>query len=270
VEAAPQGPAVRPVYVGRIDLFNDPRSNALVLSVSALQQTVPRGAAVFALDGSFIGLASDSAGTVTVIPADTLKALAEGAHPAPQRRADLGVDVQTLTSALATAAGADRGVMVTYVHPRGPASGTLLSGDVIQTVDGTGITTVTGFQQVASSRTPGATVALGVVRRGKPLPIQIKAADAERIAAAASPQLDPGMALRGVDGIGVEVVALEPGGAAARAGLQPGDVVIALDGRSAPGAAQLVRAYRESPAHDALLLTIRRGTAHRVVALAKQ
>src|SRR5688500_16600187 len=58
VEATGQGPAVRPVYVGRTDLIQDPRLNTPLLSVVALQQTVPRGGAVFTLDGQFIGLAS--------------------------------------------------------------------------------------------------------------------------------------------------------------------------------------------------------------------
>lgn len=269
VEATSQGPAIRPVYVGRLDLIQDPRVNTPLLSVVALQQTVPRGAAIFALDGQFIGLASASGGALTIVPGESLLTLARQAHDAPARPADLGLDVQALTRALARASGADSGVMVSYVDPRGPAAGMLNSGDVIQTIDGINVTTAGGFQQLASSRQPGKAVIIAGIRQGKPLEVTVRAVEAAFRQAMVASNTDPGVALRGVPGVGLEVVALQPSGAAARADLHPGDIIVAVDGRPATDADALTQAFRSAPSGAALLLTVRRGTEHRVVALEK-
>jgi len=269
VEATGQGPAVRPVYVGRTDLIQDPRLNTPLLSVVALQQTVPRGAAIFALDGRFIGLASDSGGGVTIVPSEALRTLAEQAQTAPGRPADIGVQVQPLSAALARASGADRGVMVSHVQARGPAAADLLSGDVIREIDGTGVTTVAGFQQLMATRQPGQAVALDVVRQGKPLQVSVRTVEAAALETALAADTDPGLLLRMIDGAGIEVVALEPRMPGARAELQRGDLIVAIDGRAAVATDALFRAYRERPRGGAVLLTIRRGTQHRVVALEK-
>lgn len=269
VEATPHGPALRPVYVGRTDLINDARLDAQVLSVLAQQQTVPPGAAVFSLDGQFIGLASDAAGGVTILPAESLRAVAAAAPQAPATPGDLGVEVQALTPALARASGADRGVMVNYVEPRGPAAGTLASGDVIQAVDGTGITTVAGFQQVASSRQPGKTVTIDAIRHGRTMQVTVRAVESGVLHAAVPDDGSAGVVLRTADGVGVEVVALEPNSAAARADLRPADVIIAVDGRPAREPGAVLQRYRETARGGAVLLTVRRGTHHHVVALEK-
>jgi serine protease Do len=268
VEATQQGPVIRPVYVGRTDLLHDPRSNAPLLSIAALQQTVSRGAALFALDGQFIGLASDLGGAMSIVPAESLRTLAEQAQQAPPVPGDLGIDVQALTPSLARASGADRGVMVNYVQPRGPAAGVVTSGDVIHAVDGIGITTVGGFQQVESGRSPGKSVVLDVIRNGKPIQLTIRAVEAG-VLRASTAEGDPGAALRPIADVGLEVVALNPGGPASRAELQPGDIIVAIDGRPEMNAAALARIFRERPRGSAILLTIRRGTLHRVVALEK-
>jgi S1-C subfamily serine protease len=268
-EATGQGVAIRPVYVGRTDVIQDPRLNTSLLSVVALQQTVPRGAAIFALDGAFIGLASDSGSGATIVPAETLRTLAQQAQAAPAKPADIGVQVQPLSPALARASGADRGVMVSYVQPRGPAATALLSGDVIRGIDATGVTTVGGFQRLISTRQAGQAVALDIVRQGKPLQVSVRAVEAPPHEAALAADADPGLTLRIIDGAGIEVVALEPQMPGARAELQRGDLIVAIDGRAALSADTLLRTYREKPRGGAVLLTVRRGTEHRVIALEK-
>jgi hypothetical protein len=268
-EATSQGPVIRPVYVGRMELNQDPRVTAPLLSVIALQQTLPQGAAIFGLDGQFIGLATRSGGVVTIVPGDSLQELALQAHEAPARPGDLGVDVQALTPALARASGAETGVMINHVDPRGPAAGALISGDVIRTIDGVNVTTTGGFQQLASTRQPGKEVAIAGVRQGKALSVTVRAVEAGVRAAAVASGADPGVVVRAVPNVGLEVVALEPASAAARAGLEPGDIIVAVDGRTSPAANVLTRAFRSAASGAALLLTVRRGTAHRVVALEK-
>jgi serine protease Do len=268
-EATAQGPVIRPVYVGRMDVIPDPRASTPLLSVVALQQTLPQGAAVFGLDGQFIGLAARSGALVTLVPGESLRALAQQAHEAPARPGDLGVDVQALTPALARASGAESGVMISYVDPRGPAVGELSTGDVISAIDGINVTTTGGFQQLAATRQPGKEVAIAGVRQGKALEVTVRAVEAGLRTASVPSGTDPGVVLRAVAKVGLEVVALEPASAAARAGLEPGDLIVAVDGRATSDGSALARAFRTAPSGSALLLTVRRGTGHRVVALEK-
>jgi hypothetical protein len=197
-EATSQGPVIRPVYTGRMELIQDPRVSTPLLSVAALQQTLPQGAAIFGLDGQFIGLATRSGGLVRLVPGESLLALARQAHEAPARPGDLGIDVQALTSALARASGAESGVMVSYVDPRGPAAGALSSGDVIRTIDGINVTTAGGFQQLASTRQPGKEVVIAGVRQGKAIDVTVRAVEAGLRQAAAPSNGEPGVALRAV------------------------------------------------------------------------
>ena len=265
VEGTPQGPAVRPVYIGRTDMFEDPRGTGALLSVVVAQQTIGRGAAIFNLEGQFIGLASERGGTLTIVPAETLRVIAEQAQPQATLAGDLGIEVQSLTPALARAAGAETGVMVSYVHPGGPAADVVRTSDVVQAIDGTRITTVAGFQQIAHSRAPGADVTIDLVRRGTPLSGKITAASL----IGGEPTNDLGAMLRTLTGAGTDVIRVLPEGAAARSGLQPGDIIVALDGRSSPSARDVERAFRTLPPGGALLLTIERAARHRVVTLDK-
>src|SRR5688572_16564627 len=51
VEGTPQGPALRPVYVGRVGTISE-SGGAAYVTLSGLQSPLPRGAAVFTLEGS--------------------------------------------------------------------------------------------------------------------------------------------------------------------------------------------------------------------------
>lgn len=265
VEAAAQGAAVRPVYVGRTELFADPRWPDPVLAVAAVQQTLPLGAAVFSLDGGFIGLVAGSGGTVTIIPAATLQNVARAAPAAAEPRGELPIEVQPLTAQLAKVAGAERGVMVSDVPP---GQRELAPGDVIQSIDGIGVTTVAGFQQVEQSRTPGEVVSITGVRRGQPFTATLTAIPAGT--GGASPRDDLGAVLRTVPNAGAEVVTVHPGGAAALAGLRPGDLIVGLEQTRPADAESLERAFRALQSGDGLLVTIRRDSAQRVLALEKR
>jgi S1-C subfamily serine protease len=79
----------------------------------------------------------------------------------------------------------------------------------------------------------------------------------------------PGAIFQNVQGTGVEVISVLARGPAGAAGLQRGDLVIALNGEPAPDPATLSRAYRSLKPGQALLLTIQRGSQYRVLALEK-
>ena len=261
--------AIRPVYIGRADLFADPRWSDALLSVAAVQQTLSEGSAVFSLDGTFLGLATQTGSRVAIIPSNTLRNAAAGSLAAPGARSDLPIEVQPLTATLGRAAGADRGVMVSHVMPSASIEGDLAAGDVIRTVDGTEVTTVAGFQQMAQSRAPGSKVVLHTVRRGKPFTVTVVASQGDAVPVAEAHDA-PGLSLSQVNGVGSEVVAVEPDGAARRAGLRQGDLIVALEQDKQPSPADVMRAYRAAKPGTMLLLTIRRDRDYRVVALEKK
>jgi membrane-associated protease RseP (regulator of RpoE activity) len=265
LEATSRAPVIRPVYIGRTDQFSHPRWPEPVLSIGAVQQSLAVGAAIFSLDGGFIGLVSESNGAVTVVPADTLRKLVAATPEVSPARGALALNVQPLTPALARATGAERGVMVSYVSAAIPPSAGIASGDVIQSIDGTAVATVEEFQQAARSRTPGSEVALSLIRRGQPMSVTVTATTAGAANVESTP--GPGVVLRSVPRIGSEVVDVQPGGAAARAGLRRGDLIVAVDGAPAPSPAQLTTAFRAGRPERPLLLTVRRDGDHVVIAV---
>lgn len=266
VEATPQGLAVRPVYVGRTDLFQDPRTGDSLLSVTAVQQTLPRGAALFTLDAAFMGFALESAGLVTVLPAQTMIAAADAAVPITGPAGDLDLDVQPLTPAIARSLGAATGVLVTHVDAAAAVNDRIRPLDVIQGIDDVPVNSVPAYQQALATREPGTAVTLTLWRGGKMFSEQVPV-----VALMGRPRDgDSGLVLHSLPGRGVEILEAEPGSPAARADLRPGDVVTAVGERRAPDAGDLQKAYAAARPGDALLLTVRRGTQHRVVALEKR
>ncbi len=270
VDATTQGPVLRPVYAGRVQLVADTHTGAQQLSLVTSQQSLARGAAIFALDGAFLGLVRDSGDTTVVLTGDYLRTVAGSAPPDTNGvRGSLGVELDPLTPGLSRATGADRGVAVAHVQPGGPAEKVLQSGDVIQSVDGTVVLSVAEFRQVEGTRSPGASVAIVGIRRGAALNVNVTAADAAAVPAAGS-SADHGIVGRDVRGVGIEVVTAAPGSPAAAAGLRPGDLIVRVDDRSAPATAALTDRYRAAASNTALLLTVQRGGRHHVLGLDKR
>jgi S1-C subfamily serine protease len=269
VEGSAQGPVIRPVYLARTDVMQDPRTNIPMFRVAALQQALPRGAALFTLAGAFIGVVSEGGSQATVMPAEAMIAAALSVQGDTEMRGDAAIDVQGLSPALSKATGASSGVVVSYVHPQGPAAGVVESGDVITALDEINVTTPGGFLRLIRSRPPGTAVALRLIRRGKPIDVSLTARDATGPPLPSVENSDPGMTLRSVQNLGAEVVAVRPGGAAARAGITVGDIIVRLNGRNDPTSADVMRAYRDADAGAAQLLTVQRGTQHIVTALEK-
>jgi S1-C subfamily serine protease len=88
----------------------------------------------------------------------------------PTQRAWLGVEVSTLTPALASQLGlfsGTSGVAVVGIVSGGPAASSgLRRGDVIQAVDGSSISAALQLTQALSSHSPGEKVTLRILRRG--------------------------------------------------------------------------------------------------------
>jgi S1-C subfamily serine protease len=232
---------------------------------------VPRGAAIFSLEGTFIGLVAGGGGsTITVIPGDFLKEVAASATAAAERRrGHLGVRVDALTESLGRATGATVGVIVNDVIQAGPAVGVLLPGDVIQSIGGAPVMTVGDFRRAEEAIAPNQPVSVSILRRRAAEQVSVRAADALAMTAPAPVDV-PGFVLRPVDRSGIEVVAIDAGTPAARAGLQRGDLIVAIDGRPAEDVSGLMRAFSGAPVGGAWVLTVHRGLQRQTLALEKR
>jgi serine protease Do len=160
--------------------------------------------------------------------------------------ARLGVSVQEVYQTLADSFGLGKpeGALVSDVEKGSPADNAgIQSGDVIRSVNGKPIVNSIDLPSIIGESTPGEQVSLGIWRSGKTIELTAKLADAKNARVATddtSSGPNPGklgLALRplqpdekqesGLDGgLLVEDVT----GAAERAGVQPGDVILSVNG----------------------------------------
>ncbi len=176
--------------------------------------------------------------------------------------------MQPLTDALARVGGATGGVMVTRVESGGPADGSLASGDIVQSIDGRPVTSPLEFTAVEQSRVPGRAVPVVFVRRGTAATVELtpRALPEAGRASPASAGAELGVTTRTARGRRT-IASVRPGSAGARAGLQVGDAVVAVDGQDA--STDLAQAFRTVKPGGGLLVTIERAGRRRVVALEK-
>ena len=188
--------------------------------------------------------------------------------------ARLGVTIQEVNQALADSFRLDKpeGALVSSVEKGGPADKAgLQTGDVIRKVDGRVIASSGDLPAIIGMAAPGDKIALEVWRKGEAQQIDARlgnAKDSAQQVAKADSQANQGrlgLALRplqpderaaaGVSsGLVVEAVA----GAAERAGIAPGDVVLAVNGTPVKDVAQ-VRAIVEKSTKSVALLIERAG-----------
>lgn len=192
----------------------------------------------------------------------------------------LGVGIQDIKPELAEALGlADtRGVLISQVMNGGPADKAgIEQGDVVRSIDGRPTNTLGQLRNAIASAGAKKTVNLDVIRKGKPLQVAAKLGQKQE-----NPQARPGdqkgvhgslgfsledldESLRkplgipsGIDGAIVRQVASNT--RAARAGLQPGDVIVAV-GRRRVGSAKVIEQRLRSAKRSVPVLVQRDGRA---------
>ena len=184
-------------------------------------------------------------------------------------RGRLGVTVQEVNATLADSFGLDRprGALVSSVDAGSPAEkGGVQVGDIILKYDGNVIERSADLPGLVADTGPGATATVEVWRKGgsKSLTVATGEAKEDRVAsnepdAAAGGKL--GLAVRpltreertennGRGGLLVQQVS----GAAERAGVQPGDLVLALNGTPVQTVGELREQAAKSGKHVALLV----------------
>lgn len=197
-------------------------------------------------------------------------------------RGRIGVQIAPVTKEVAEAIGLGeaKGALVRSVEPDGPAAkGGVQAGDIITRVDGKVVDRSADLPRVIGSSRPGTRNTIQVFRRGefKELRVTVGEFPADTPVAAAgtppaprSPQAaatalglsvvdlgDDEKKALGVDG-GVRVESVE--GAAARAGLQGGDVILQIGNSAVTGARQFADlAQRAARDGRAVSVLVRRG-----------
>ncbi|HET7616980.1 MAG TPA: PDZ domain-containing protein [Vicinamibacterales bacterium] len=268
IEATSAGPAVRPMYYGRVDRVTDARWDEPLLRFSALQQTPPAGSAVFLLDGSFVGLGIPDEQEFLVVPAAALlRELTRISNSGTVHAGDLGLEVQPLDADLRAVTRAPDGVVITYVTPDGPSDGKLMPGDVIRQIAGRGVASVRDYAAVVMLLAPDQPVPIQAIRRGAPVDVQIVPVTRRKVAARGADQL--GLEMRAIRGGGTEVVRVDPLSAASRAGILAGDVITRVDDVENPDPARVAALFRTAPSGSGLLVGLERAGAHVLVVLAR-
>jgi serine protease Do len=203
------------------------------------------------------------------------------------RRGFLGVMIQDLTPALAQKFGLseDRGVLIAEVSAGTPAAEAgLRDGDVVTEYDGKTVRHQRQFRLLVAQTEPGRQVSVKVLREGQPVTLEVSPQEVpgSRPVAQRGSRGDQatetlqGVAVQNLDDrtrerlgapAGVEgalIAQVEPGSAAQRAGLRPGDLITAINRQPVPDAQTAVR-LTERPEDRVTLLRIWRDGSHRYV-----
>jgi S1-C subfamily serine protease len=293
IDAAPGGPSVRAEFVSQATPQPHPAWDVPLLALGGLANPRP-GALVFTLAGRFVGMVLASDDETLVAPGEALIARADRLTRGESiLAANAGLTVQPLSSALTKATKADHGVIIAAINNGGSSAGPLRVGDVIQMIDRDEIRSVGDWERVLSHRAPGTTVTLQIARREGTTQVPLtlmwrdaplafgssangdratspaKAGNTVRSGAAAFGLGLRATATRNAAGT-LEVVRVDANGAAARAELHVGDLLVALPSTPAPlTLARVDAACNALAAGDALLLSISRAGQPLVVAIEK-
>ena len=174
------------------------------------------------------------------------------------------------------------GAIVAQVSPNSPASRAgLKQGDVIAQLNGQKIANGSALQVAVSEMQPGTSIALGVLREGKPSTINLTVGEFHAKGAEVASNSDAGpqsgrlgLAVSDLndnarqqlnvpnDVHGALVENVRPASPAEDAGLQPGDVILEVDRQTTSSATQFVSQVHGTPdGKDLLLLVWSKGNA---------
>ncbi|HQZ38087.1 MAG TPA: DegQ family serine endoprotease [Vicinamibacterales bacterium] len=250
------------------------------------------GGALVNMQGELVGInaqiLSPSGGNIGLgfaIPSAMVRAVTDQlVRDGVVHRAKLGVTVQPVTPEIATSLGLAeaRGGLVSEVEPGGPAERAgVRQGDVIVAIDGQPVEDANALRNQVAGTEPGATVKVDVLRDGHRESLSARLAERvpsgdEKAAtngrggegefglgltlAPLTPPLRDQLELpRGADGLVVTDV--DPEGAAAEAGIRPGDLIEKVDGRDVRTVGNLRDALAARAGKPSLMLINRHGTS---------
>jgi len=205
--------------------------------LNAAGQVVGVNSQIYSRSGGYMGLSFAIPADIAAKVADQLKTSGKVEH------GRLGVGIQGMDQSLAQSFGLpdSSGALIGTVEKDSPAEKAgLKSGDVIRSIDGMAMVDSTDVTSRVGNAAPGTKLAIEVWRDHKPVTLTatVGALDEGKIAKADADKGEPkgklGVAVRsltpeeqkaaGKKGLVVE----QTGGAAARAGVQPGDLIVGV------------------------------------------
>ncbi len=246
-----------------------------------------RGQAI-GINTAIVSLSGGSVGVGFAIPVNLAKSvitqLASSGHV---ERGWLGVTIQRVTPALAKSfnVAEPRGALVTDVQRDSPAAAAgLRPGDVIVTYTGRKVVRSEDLPRAVAETPVGQPVAIGVLRDGQPVTLQARVARLQEKRSEQSPvasdenkggrglsvqTVTPDVARQlGLDQArGVVVRAVRDSSPAARAGLQPGDVIVAVDRHPVTTAEEMRSVIQKHPTGTPTLFLLHRDGGNLYVAV---
>jgi serine protease Do len=257
-----------------------------VLQTDAAINPGNSGGPLLNLRGEVIGIntailsGGPGAGNVGVgfaVPIDTVRELLPELRGGTITRGRIGVQVTPVTKALVAPLGLDaaRGALVRMVERGGPAAAAgITAGDVIVSFSGKPIARSDELSRAVSRTKPGTSVPVDVVRGGRRQTLTVTVAalesdpDQQRAVSGGSSERRFGVALGDLSAdirgqlnlpgsrAGALVTNVEQGGAAARAGMRPGDVILQVNRKPVTSAGDAAAALRAVPEKDVALVLV--------------
>lgn len=189
----------------------------------------------------------------------------------------LGVHVQPVTPQIAESMGLKKaeGALIAEPQPNSPATKAgLQAGDVIATIDGSPIKDASELVAKISGMEPGATVKLGIIRKGADETKTATLAEMRRSAASGGQEArakdEPriGLMVASADE-GVRVTSVEPGGIAAGEGFSVGDLILEVGGRAVKSPEEVRKALADARGADKknVLMRVKSGETTKFVAV---
>jgi serine protease Do len=225
------------------------------------------GGPLLNIDGEVIGINSaifaSAQGIGFAIPADKVKRIVgELTHFGKVRPVWLGIDVQPLTAELARRVGWDRGygALVFNVESGSPAEGAgIQRGDIVTHVAGTQVEDADDFNVRLKSYPARTPLQLGLFRAGQNLTAAVTPVEfpAKLVDSLAWDRL--GLRVKADSKEGLAVTSVRPGSAAARVGLEPGDLVLKLNNQPMASADAFREALIAARSNRSVLLLVKRG-----------
>jgi serine protease Do len=240
------------------------------------------GGPAFNLNGEVIGVTtaiySVSGGSVGIgfaIPAETAKmVIADLKSTGRVRRGWLGAQIQQVTLSIAESLGLQKpqGALVAEVMAGSPAMRAgIRAGDVVMAVNGQQVKGSADLVRKIGALTPGAKVDLRIIRNGlrRTLTVALANSPEEQQVAALGMSLAPASASHGSSGRGVVVTEVQPNSAAAERGLQAGDVILEVGGKTVSTPAEVREDIGDNRAsgRSHVLIRLRSGDQKKFVAL---
>lgn len=234
---------------------------------------------IFTRSGGFMGLSFAIPIDVAMNIADQLR------EDGSVDRGWLGVVIQPVSRDLAESFGLDepRGSLIAEVAPDSPAaSAGLQAGDIILAVNGDKVDESSTLPRLIGRLAPGDEIELDVLRNGERVTETVTIGGwpesgmlagmggqndpQTRLGIAVSPIQSSELERLGLEG-GVRVQQVDPSGAAAEAGLRPGDIIVSLDQQTIDSPNQLAEVLSQVDQGSAVPMRINRDGRSLFVAL---